>query len=177
MIQKSSFSNGKREPTVGKGKEFVQGRTEEKKRYIENLELHLKSCKEAIDYSISRFDILIISLSSGALVFSMSFIKDIAGTNATQNISLLKISWGLFGSSLILNLLSQVTSYYANKYEIKITKRIIQKQRGKVTSSEESNLDAVKSVLNSFTLYFNSISLFALISGIIILIIFTSYNF
>lgn len=77
MKQKNPFSNEKGAPILGKEKEFANWVIDKENRYIEKLEAHIKSCKEASDYSIGRFDILIITLASGALGFSMSFIKDI----------------------------------------------------------------------------------------------------
>src|SRR5260221_14682741 len=99
-------------------------------KYINDLELHCVSCKEASNYSIKRFDILIITLSSGALLFSAGFIKDIIEASNKRNFLLIKIAWALFGSAIIFNLWSQITSYYANKLEIRIIKNLIRKEKG-----------------------------------------------
>ena len=93
-------------------------------RFISNLEAHKEKTVANLKYSIDRFDILIISISSGGLVFSMGFIKDIISKMPPVDFLLLKISWILFGLAIVLNLLSQVTSYYANTFELKITKNL-----------------------------------------------------
>lgn len=101
------------------------------KKYIEQLQNYVESIQKAIDYSVERFDILIISLSSSGLVLSVGFVKNIITDFSNVNPILLKITWLLFTSSLIMNLLSQVTGYYANKYDLKVTKDIIRTEKGK----------------------------------------------
>lgn len=145
--------------------------------YIQQLKDHIKCCEDAMKYSMDRFDILIITLSSGALGFSMSFIKDIAKSNNYNYLILLKFSWLLFGSSLILNLISQVTSYFAHKYEMRISKSLIKKERGKAGIPNERGLEKTKKFFDSCTNYLNFISLLSLILGIVVLIIFTYSNF
>lgn len=123
--------------------------------YIEKLKEHIKCCEDAMKYSMDRFDILIISLSSGALGFSMSFIKDIAKANNYSFLGLLKFSWVLFGLALITNLLSQLTSYFAHKYEMKISKNLIRKEKGKESALNETKYETRKKRFDSLTVILN----------------------
>ena len=147
-------------------------------KYIQKLKEHIKCCEDAMKYSLDRFDILIITLSSGALGFSMSFIKDVAKNNNYHHLTLLKFSWLLFGISLIANLLSQVTSFFAHQYELKISKNLIRKEKGKNSIlNNETKIELTKKIFDYSTYILNAVSLLALIGGVIILIIFTYNNF
>ncbi|NCA84412.1 MAG: hypothetical protein EOM83_02435 [Clostridia bacterium] len=146
------------------------------KRYIKNLEYHIEGTKANIKYSLDRFDILIISLSSGGLIFSMGFIKDILPKDIEINFLLLKISWILFGASIMINLLSQVTGYYANKMEIKISKNIIRQEKKNEMIGNQQHFESMKKIFNSLTNVFNGLCLFFLIGGVVFLIIFVSAN-
>lgn len=143
-------------------------------RFIKNLEAHIERTDLNLKYSIDRFDILIISISSGGLVFSMEFVKDLLTKKPDIDFLPLKISWVLFSLSIVLNLLSQVTGYYANKYEITITKNIIKQERNKPIKGNQNNLELGHKIFNSLTIIFNGLSLLFLISAIIILVIFMS---
>jgi len=147
------------------------------KRFIKNLEDHKQKTLENLKYSLDRFDILIISISSGGLVFSMGFLKDIIPKTPPVNFLLLKISWILFGLAIVLNLFSQVTGYYANNFELKITKNIIRLERKKEMIGNQANFENKKKILNFFTNLFNGFSLILLISGIVLFVIFMSQTF
>jgi len=146
------------------------------KRFIKNLEKHIDNTNQNLKYSLDRFDILIISLSSGGLIFSMGFVKDILSSDTEINYILLKISWILFGGSIISNLLSQVTGYFANSLEIKISKNIIRQERGKSFKGDQNKFEKNHRRYNSLTKYLNGSSLTFLIGAVILLIIFVSIN-
>jgi hypothetical protein len=147
------------------------------KRYITNLECHKEKTMANMKYSLDRFDVLIISISSGGLVFSMGYVKDIIAKTISTNYLLLKISWILFGVAIVLNLLSQVTGYYANNFELNITKNIIREQREKEMIGDQKGFESKKRIMNFFTLLFNGLSMVLLVSGIILLVIFMSKTF
>jgi diacylglycerol kinase family enzyme len=147
------------------------------KRFIRNLEDHKEKTTANLKYSIDRFDILIISISSGGLVFSMGFIKDIIPKTPSINFLLLKISWMFFGLAIVLNLLSQVTGYYANNFELKITKNLIRQERKKAMMGNQTSFECKKRIMNFITNLFNVLSLFLLIGGIILFVIFMSKTF
>jgi hypothetical protein len=144
------------------------------KNYIERLQNYAESTKKAIDYSIERFDILIITLSSSGLVLSIGFVKDIIKDFSKINPSLLKITWLLFAGALIMNLISQVTGYFAHKTDLANTENAISIEKGKKNNFNIKGMELRQSILNSCTLTLNGGSLISLITGIITLIIFIS---
>lgn len=145
-------------------------------KYIEELKEHIKCCEDSMKYSLDRFDILIITLSSGALGFSLSFIKE-ATKNQFNHLFFLRYSWILFGVALISNILSQVTSYFAHVYEMKISKSLIRKEKGKDPIKNELKYESLKKIFDSLTKWMNGVSLISLIIGVAFLIIFTYSNF
>ena len=147
------------------------------KRFIRNLEDHKEKTTANLKYSIDRFDILIISISSGGLVFSMGFIKDIIQRTQPIDFLLLKISWILFGFAIVLNLFSQVTGYYANNFEFKITKNLIRQERKKDMMGNQTSFECKQKIMNFFTILFNGLSLFLLITGMACFVIFMSKTF
>lgn len=145
-------------------------------RYISNLEKHIENTKSNMKYSLDRFDVLIITLSSGGLVFSMSFIKDIEFLKDVQYLILLNISWIFFGTSIISNLLSQVTGYLTNKIEIIVSNGLIRKKRKKQINIDIEKLETKGNIANVLTHFFNGLSLILLIGAIVLLIVFISFN-
>lgn len=148
----------------------------ETKRFVSKLELHIDNATSNLKYAVDRFDILIISISSGGLVFSMGYVKDLLPKDAHTDLLLLKLSWILFGSAIIINLLSQVTSYYANKYDIKITRNIIRIERKKPIIGDQSSYECKERIFSFMTNLFNFFSLCFLIIAIVLLIIFVSVS-
>jgi hypothetical protein len=144
----------------------------ETKRFIKKLEEHKEKTDSNLKYSIDRFDILIISIASGGLVFSMNFVKDLIPEGTVVKFGLIKISWILFGLAIIFNLLSQVTSYYANKFELKITRNIIRQERKKEMQGDQTKYENKERVLDFLTIQLNGYSLISLISGLVIFVIF-----
>lgn len=73
-----------------------------------------------------RFDGAVLALSTGALGFSLTFLKDVVPIEKAQNLLLLIISWWLFGLAIISTLASFVASQlgimkqlnYAQEYYI-----------------------------------------------------------
>lgn len=154
----------------------MESRQQSHDRYIERLEKHLDLTKESTRYSSDRFDILIISLTSSALIFSIGFVKDIVKDFSSLDTSLLKISWLLFIIALISNLISQVSGYFSSYWEIKVTTSLIREERG---NSKEEDLDENEkwcNIFNIFTHSLNLISLSSFIIGLIILVTFISNN-
>lgn len=143
-------------------------------RYIEKMEKHSDNTRSNIHYSLERFDLLIISISTASLGFSMAFIKDIIPDLSAINLTLLKISWILFGIAIITNLFSQVTSYYANKFELLISRNLIRGKRGKEHIGNQHNYECKKSFLDVTTKILNWNSFICLIIGIVIFIIFVN---
>jgi hypothetical protein len=149
---------------------------DDNERDIRNLENHIENTRANINYSLDRFDILIITLSSGGLVFSMGFIKDIIPKDVVVDYTLLKIAWISFGAAIIANFLSQITGYLANKYEKRIAKNRIREKKGNDIIGNQENYKRYKKINNFLTNLLNLISLILLTNAIILLIIFMSIN-
>ncbi|WP_163378445.1 hypothetical protein [Cyclobacterium sp. SYSU L10401] len=154
----------------------MESRKDKHVRYLYKLEKHISLAKESSKYSSDRFDILLISLSTSALVLSIGFVEKVIPTLYSVNTTLLKISWLLFVVSLISNLKSQVTGYYSNEFEIKVTKNLIREERGKQLRGNQKKMETYCRNLNKLTLILNGISLCSLLIGIIILVLFFSNN-
>lgn len=146
------------------------------KRYINKLERFIEKSEETSKYSIERFDLLLISLSTTALVLSIGFVKDLIPNFKEIDTSCLKLSWLLLSLSLMLNLISQVTGYFANECSISVTKNIIKFERGKKESENQKTFIWWETFLSNTTMILNGICLFSFIIGSIILIKFISTN-
>ena len=152
---------------MGKTKE--EKRNEKiKRRYIANLKEHKINAKAKVKYSIERFDILIISLSSGGLALGSNLITIYKG----QDLSVLNIALIFFSSALIINLLSQITGYWANKYDIKCTDMVIDEEEGELPIGTHKKLDCRKALCTQLTSLLNGLSFISLTTGIILIIIF-----
>lgn len=154
----------------------MESRKEKNERYMNSLERHISLTKESVRYSSDRFDILLISLSTSALVLSIGFIEKIIPNLLAINTSLLKTSWLFFVIALISNLISQVSGYYANLYDIKVTKNMLRIERGNKTQGNQDSLEKKCKILNRLTLSLNGSSLLFIVFGIITLILFISNN-
>ncbi|WP_167611139.1 hypothetical protein [Maribellus sediminis] len=154
----------------------METRKEKHDRYIRNLQNHIDSTKESTRYSSDRFDVLIISLSTSALVFSIGFVKDIIEDIHLIDTSLLKTSWLLFVLSIVSNLISQISGYYSNNLEISISRNLIREERGKSLPKNHKILELIKKNLNKFTIGLNGISFISLIGGICLIVLFFSNN-
>jgi hypothetical protein len=152
----------------------MDSRKENHDRRLKKLEEHVTNAKKASTYSSDRFDILLISLSSTALVLSIGFVNR-PEIHFFEK-CLLKTSWLLFVITLISNLLSQVTGYYANYLDIKVTKNEIREERGKGIKGDQSQFQKRCTNLNRATLGLNMTSLLSLIIGVITLVIFFEKN-
>lgn len=93
----------------------------ENDEYIKTLEDWLDDRKKDLHYSQVQFDKLIIMLSSGALVLTIGFVRDIVVITEKTDTSLLKNCWYIFAAALISNLIAQVCSFGANNIEIQRT--------------------------------------------------------
>jgi len=152
----------------------MESRLDKHKRYIGKLEKHIEATRESSRYSSDRFDILIISLSTSALILTMGFVNNILETSPNTNPILLKTSWLFFVLALISNLISQVSGYFTNTYEIKISTNLVRIERGKEPKGKQKRFIIWSSILNWATLILNGLSLIFLITGIIILVKFYS---
>jgi len=120
-------------------------------------EEYLNEVSKIRQSSAESFDRLMVYLSSGALVLSIGFLKDIVDTNKIEDFTLLLWSWGLFVASLLAVLLSHKSSQVAMDQEL----------AGKQDDSDDWDV---------LTKFLNVCSFLALFAGIILFIIFVQAN-
>ncbi|MBE7646042.1 hypothetical protein [Tenacibaculum finnmarkense] len=140
------------------------------KEHISNLKEYVSKAEERVKYSLERFDILIISLSSGGLILALNLFKNFQ--NICIDKKFLKLSWLFFSLALIINLSSQVTGYLANKYDIKGAKNDIYELEKKELVGNQKWIDKYQNLSDFLTKWFNILSFVTLIIGIILLILF-----
>jgi len=145
-------------------------------RYISQLERHIEKAEDHKKYSSDRFDILCISISTTALIFSIGFVKDIIKDFEHINVSVLKTAWLLLSLTIMFNFISQFVSFYANDYEIQISKSLLKKKRGSVDKTDVEKLEKRCRNLSVLTIGLNWASLVTIIIGIAMLVFFFSNN-
>jgi hypothetical protein len=138
------------------------------KEYKKKLEVYIDKAKLREKYALERYDILIISLSSGGIALSVTFFEKFNGTDK----STVFVASILFSIALVVNLLSQITGYYANNFDIKYTVEEIREIEKKDFYLDYKKYDCYKSIFNVLTNVFNLVSLLGLITGLIFLILF-----
>lgn len=148
--------------------------------HIIALEAWIKTRKKDLNYAYEQFDKLIILISSGGLVLTIGFVRDIVEINADTNTGLLKGSWYLLTAALIINLLGQIMSLIANNLEIKITNaEIVLLKEGK-EPSESGCVNWIRKVffrISNFSVKISNIlSFLLLVTGIVVFIIFVNQN-
>ena len=141
---------------------------EKNKEHIANLYEYLKTAETRAKYSIERFDILIISLSSGGIALVSGFFDKFEGIDKSDvyNGSL------FFSIAIIINLLSQVTGYFANSNDIKYCNEEIKELEGKNYNLNYQKYDYFKKIFDFLTTLFNGISLLSFMVGAIFILIF-----
>lgn len=107
------------------------------KKHLLELKEYLTSALARAKYSIERFDILIITLSSGGIALSMSFFENYKSTDKTMVYN----GCVFFSFALIINLVSQGTGYFANKYDIKYVRQEIREIEKKVYVEDYEKYD------------------------------------
>lgn len=141
---------------------------EKNKEHIANLNDYLKTAETRANYSIERYDILIISLSSGGIALVAGFFDKFKDIDKSD------VYYGslFFSIAIIINLLSQVTGYFANSNDIKYCNEEIKELEGKNYYLNYQKYDCFKKIFNFLTTLFNGISLLSFIAGAIFLLIF-----
>ncbi|MBT2561579.1 hypothetical protein J7E50_12110 [Pedobacter sp. ISL-68] len=145
----------------------------DKERRIEMLEKHIEKAEKGAEYSIVRFDLLVISLSTGALLLSINYAKDLTGYS---HVGYLKFSWLMLGICIIGNLTSQVTGYYTNLKDISVTKNMVRQKRGKAFKGNQERLKRMCKLYSKTTLILNLVSLMTFAIGLIALGIYFKTN-
>lgn len=142
--------------------------------YIEDLQDNVSLNRDARQYSIKRFDILIITVSSAAIGFGVAYMKmasDDAKNSAEIDLLDLQIGILLFLSAIICNLLSQVFAYFSSQTGTTAGEKVLHHQRYKIdfTDEDKASLERKHTViyrLNVTIRVLGLISIIALFSGI-----------
>jgi hypothetical protein len=108
-------------------------------------------------YSSEQFDKSLTLLASGGLVVTIGFVEKILKITQETNLVLLKLTWILFASTLLLNLFSHLSSSLSIDLELK--------KRNKSSS-----------FFNGTTLVLNILSIIAVMTAIVLFIVFVSKN-
>lgn len=152
----------------------------EKLNYIAKLEKWIEERKKDWDYSLEQFDKLIITLSSGGLILTIGFVRDIVKITEETDTTLLKGCWYLLTIALVLNLLSQVTSFFSNRLEIRYTLREIKslKEQGAFNDKCFKNrfTKIMRDISNHCTIWCNILSFVVLIIGFWLFVVFINKN-
>lgn len=149
---------------------------------IKSINVKIDSLKKDEDYAVEKFDTLIVSLSSGGLVFSVGFVKDVIKDFHKVDLLWLKVCWIFFTLSLICSLISHVTGYHSNRYERRALKCKIKKHKGETVINNIDILDVICNFenlsdrFNNLTLWLNGICIVALSIAISTLVYFIYSN-
>ena len=145
-------------------------------QYINNLEQHILNSKDNSKYSMSRFDILVISLSSVGIGLIINMLR--SQDEIDHVLFYLKLSGSLFILGMISNFISQATSYFANEAEQVATKFLIQNLKKNTENPiEQKKLDSKANRLSTCTKWLNALSFFSVIFAIVCLLFFILFIF
>lgn len=131
-------------------------------------QVYLDERKQLIDAerdTAQQFDKAILTLASGALGLSITFIKQIAPHPKSQSIYFLIAAWTFFSFSILSTLISFLTSQAACRRQREILDQDI-------SEKEHEN----KNNATYWTNWLNYLSIAFFISGIIFLIVFSIFN-
>ena len=130
--------------------------------------VYLEERKESViseRETASQFDKAILTLATGALALSVTFINYIAPTPKPYSICFLIIAWVFFSFSILSTLISFLTSQAACRKQRKILDAEISNK-----STPGKNLAAV------WTNWLNYVSIILFIIGVVFLLIFSAVN-
>jgi len=148
---------------------------------IQEWEQHRTNAKEKEFYSIQRFDILAISISAACIyiVFEiLRFLKNPANMHSETCTVILKISAIASVFAIIINFLSQILGYHANKLEAEYSQEVINQLKGEITDDIKLNVIDVKSqIVGSLTMFLNVATTIFMLIGIILLVIYNVITF
>lgn len=129
-----------------------------------NLKDFRDQCQEILNKSQDDFEKQLIFISAGALTVSMFFIEKVVKDLSKSHFKwILIVSWSLLGITLVVNLLSH---FFAIKFNYKNIEEIDNKVYQREKTLKRNN--TIKQI--------NILTITTLISGIILLVIFSSLN-
>jgi len=143
------------------------------KKYSAELTQHINSTRINKLYAIKRIDIVLITLSSAGIYFNFEFFKFIQEYNKVIDCkSCVLIPSLFFSSTIVLNIISHWTGYFANKYEEICSGLELDKlKRRKIDKEYEKRVESRIQLFNKFTSILNGITSILLVISIIIFIV------
>lgn len=166
---------------MGKKKKQILKIEKEKRTKIEAWQKHRSEAKERRFYSIQRIDLLIITISSATIYIVLQvlqFLLKPENCGFAQTTTLLKLSACLSVLAIIVNFLSQITGYQANKNEELYAKNIITHIEDDIT--DDSNIEHYKTssdCYSKYTNWANKLSFFLMVAGILVLMFYFLVTF
>lgn len=153
---------------------------EDQEKYVSQLKEWLSERNKDKHYSLEQFDKLIIALSSGGLVLTIGFVKDIVKITPETDTFLLKFCWFSLTAALIFILMSQISCFWANNIEIDITNQEIREIEEVGEFNDKARRIKIKrfffKISNALISILNVSSFLVLILGIILFIVFVNQN-
>ena len=126
-----------------------------------------RSLVEASHSSAEQFDKYILTLSTGALALSITFLKNIAPTPLTESIIFLVLSWSCLIICTLLTLVSFLTSQKACSKQVEILEK---------NYLPDEELGNSKNYMSDLTTWLNRLSIFFFIIGVSLFAIFSIKN-
>jgi len=108
------------------------------KHYLDRMREHSKSCSRRIEYSIQRFDLLIISVSGACIYVALECLKFIHQKPMCADTTSLKWAAAMATVTILVNFASQWTGLYTNKREFQWTDHEMLYQLGADDHAEAS---------------------------------------
>jgi len=151
--------------------------SEEKVKYIQDLEKYADHLRKAKEYSIQRIDLLIISISGAGVYTCTEILKYIDGNKVLSMYEGIisnpfKVTGALFILTIILNFISQWSAYTGSNLILNATKKDIHdlKADTKEYKDDIEKLEKWGNKLNGVTKIMNNGSIILLLISLIMLI-------
>lgn len=144
---------------------------------IEAWNIHLEAVTENLKYSEKRMDLLIISISSGGLYVIFETLREIKNSDISiANTNILFWSGAILLFTIIINFLSQLTAFKANKAEAQFAQMHLSTLNGEELTKEEicvmDNAEKITTKYQKGTEVLNVSSMVLLFVGLILLAVF-----
>jgi hypothetical protein len=134
---------------------------------------------ESAKYCTDRIDIVVISLSTGAIALTINIFSNLKACDYSNLVWFLKLSLLSFILSIISNLISQLTAF--NHFKLKIErfdKQSTNLKNGETKDNEETELYKIKMLrFNRITDILNKASTYLLIIGILLLLFYFTLKY
>lgn len=146
-------------------------RQEKQDRKVAEWTKWIDKTEKSIEYSTNRFDILVITMSSSFLTLSVGYFRLVEKPIEFCTSLWIYSAWIFFAICLISNLLSQVSSYVANRSELSAARMYLDDLL-EGTNTNTDRLDSLATKYNTFTHTLNITSLTSIIIGVIAVLVF-----